>query len=394
MDQTELKSLLMDDESDRAERTTSLTDTDKFSDAICAFANDLPNHGRPGYLFVGSDPDGKACGAAITDQLLQNLAAIRSNGQIQPLPAMTVQKCNLGGGDMAVVEVVPADLPPVRYKGRIHVRVGPRKGIATEQEERILTERRVDRTKTWDARPCRGATLDDLALDLFMVTYRHQAVAREILAENNRGVELQLASLRFFDLKANCPTNAGVLLFAEDPLSFFDGAYVQYVRYDGDSSAAEVLLERRFTGDFLTLLRELDRWTEEIAGAKPIAISATAEQILFDYPPKALHELLMNAVIHRNYEGSTAPIMISHYVDRIQIQNPGGLFGELTPELFPHGTSYRNPILAEAAKTLGFVNRFGRGISLTQELLKRNGSPEAVFDFLTTYFFVVVKKRS
>jgi ATP-dependent DNA helicase RecG len=394
MDQTELESLLMDEESDRAERTTSLTDTEKFSEAICAFANDMPNHGKPGYLFVGSHPDGQACGAGITDQLLQNLAAIRSNGQIQPLPAMNVQKCALGSGEMAVVEVLPADLPPARYKGRIHIRIGPRKGVATEQEERILTERRVDRIRTWDARPCRDSTLDDLALDLFMTTYRHQAVAREILAENDRTVEIQLASLRFFDLKANCPTNAGILLFAKDPLSFFDGAYVQYVRYDGDSSAAEVLHERRFSGDFLTLLRELDRWTEEIAGAKPVAISATAEQLVFDYPPKAIHELLMNAVIHRNYEGSTAPIMISQYVDRIQIQNPGGLYGELTPELFPHGTSYRNPILAEAAKTLGFVNRFGRGINLTQELLMRNGSPAAVFDFLTTYFFVVVKKRS
>lgn len=227
-----------------------------------------------------------------------------------------------------------------------------------------------------------------------MATYRYQAVAREILEENDRSVEVQLASLRFFDLKANCPTNAGVLLFAKDPLSYFDGAYVQYVRYDGDSSAADVMHERRFSGDFLTLLRELDRWTDEIAGAKPISISATAEKIVFDYPPKAIHELVMNAVIHRNYEGSTAPVMISHYVDRIQIQNPGGLYGELTPELFPLGTSYRNPILAEAAKTLGFVNRFGRGISLAQELLKQNGSREALFEPHTSFFFVVVKKRS
>jgi ATP-dependent DNA helicase RecG len=227
-----------------------------------------------------------------------------------------------------------------------------------------------------------------------MVTYRYQAVAREILAENDRSVETQLASLRFFDLQPNCPTNAGVLLFAKDPLVFCDGAYVQYVRYDGDSQAADVLKERRFDGDFLTLLRELDQWTEEIAGAKPVAVSATAEQIVFDYPPKAVHELLMNAVIHRNYEESTTPIMISHYTDRVEILNPGGLFGELTPDQFPRGTAYRNPILAEAAKTLGFVNRFGRGIGLTQDLLRRNGSPEAEFDLQPSFFLVVVKRRA
>lgn len=393
MDRAELEALLKDLESDRAERTVSLADTTKFSEAVCAFANDMPNHDKPGYLFVGCKPDGTANGDAITDQLLQNLAAIRSDGHVQPLPVMNVQKLDLGGGDMAVIEVFPSNLPPVRYKGRIYIRVGPRRAIANADEERRLTERQVDRSKTWDARPCSGATLDDLALDLFIVTYRSQAVAREILAENDRGVEIQLASLRFFDLKANCTTNAGVLLFAKDPLTFCDGAYVQYVQYAGDSQAADVLKERRFDGDLLTLLRELDQLTEEIAGAKPIAISPTVEQIVFDYPPKAVHELLMNAVIHRNYGGSTTPIMISHYTDRIEILNPGGLYGELTPEQFPRGTAYRNPVLAEAAKTLGFVNRFGRGIGLTQELLKRNGSPEAIFDPQPSFFFVVIKRR-
>jgi ATP-dependent DNA helicase RecG len=149
VERTELETLLEDTESDRAERTESLTDTTKFSEAFCAFANDMPNHGKPGYLFVGCRPDGTASGAAITDQLLQNLAAIRSDGHIQPLPAVNVEKWNLAGGDMAVVEVFPSDLPPVRYKGRIHIRVGPRRAIANADEERRLTERRVHRSKTW-----------------------------------------------------------------------------------------------------------------------------------------------------------------------------------------------------------------------------------------------------
>jgi ATP-dependent DNA helicase RecG len=89
---TELESLLNDDESDRAERTVSLTDTDKFAEAICAFANDMPNHRKPGYLFIGATTDGRASGARIDDQLLQNLASIRADGNIQPLPVMTVQK--------------------------------------------------------------------------------------------------------------------------------------------------------------------------------------------------------------------------------------------------------------------------------------------------------------
>lgn len=101
----------------------------------------------------------------------------------------------------------------------------------------------------------------------------------------------------------------------------------------------------------------------------------------------------MNAVIHRNYDGSTTPIMVNHFADRIEIQNPGGLFGELTPEPFPRGTEYRNPILAEAAKILGFVNRFGRGIAIVQRELDRNGSPPAEFEPGAQHFLALLRRR-
>jgi ATP-dependent DNA helicase RecG len=98
MNRSELERLLADLESDRVERTISLTDHDKFGEAICSFANDMPNSGKPGYLFIAATPGGKASGAVITDELLQQLAAIRSDGNIQPLPVMNVQKWQLGGG--------------------------------------------------------------------------------------------------------------------------------------------------------------------------------------------------------------------------------------------------------------------------------------------------------
>ena len=127
MNRSELEKILTDLESDRVELTISLTDFDKFGEAICSFSNDLPNSGQAGYLFIGATPEGKASGAVIEDDFLQRLAAIRSDGHIQPLPAMNVQKWFLGGGEMAVVEVFPSDLPPVRYRGRTCIRVGPRR---------------------------------------------------------------------------------------------------------------------------------------------------------------------------------------------------------------------------------------------------------------------------
>ncbi len=394
MVRAELERLLLDTETDRVERTVSVSNIDKFAEAICSFANDMANSGKPGYLFVGATPDGLASRAVISDQLLENLAAIRSNGDIQPLPTMNVQKWNLGEGEMAVVEVFPSDLPPVRYRGRTHIRVGPRRAMATVAEERILTERRIDRAKTWDARGCLGATLDDLSKGLFELDYLPNALARETIEENHRPYDVQLASLRFYNVDQRCPTNAAVLAFGIDPLGLVPGAYIQYVRYAGASQADDVLEERRFGGDLLMVLRDLDRLAREVAEARPAPGEGLAERTIFDYPPRATHELFMNAVIHRNYEGSTSPVVINHYSDRIEIQNPGGLFGDLTPDQFPRGTSYRNPIVAEAAKVLGFVNRFGRGISIVEDSLDRNGSPPVGFELPPNFFLAIVRKPS
>ena len=88
----EILPLLTDLESDRVERTISTNNTDKFCEAICAFSNDMPGHRQPGYLLIGVNDDGTLSGLNVSDRLLLNLANIRQNGQIQPLPFMVVGK--------------------------------------------------------------------------------------------------------------------------------------------------------------------------------------------------------------------------------------------------------------------------------------------------------------
>lgn len=136
-------------------------------DRSWAFANDLPNHNQPGYLVIGVNDKGEPVGLEVTDQLLQNMGALRSDGNIQPLPALTVAKLTLPEGEVAVAEVQPSDLPPVRYKGQIWIRVGPRRAIASEQEERMLTERRIARAHSFDSSPLTDASVGDLALAQF-----------------------------------------------------------------------------------------------------------------------------------------------------------------------------------------------------------------------------------
>jgi ATP-dependent DNA helicase RecG len=387
IDEQELRGLLGDLESDRVERTTSTKDTDKFCEAICAFANDMPGNNRPGYLILGARDNGKVEGVDVTDALLQQLSNYADSGQIVPLPSIAVQKVSLTEGEVAVVEVRPSDMPPVRYRGRVYIRRGPRKAIANEQEERVLTEKRTHHARTFDLRPCRGCGRDELVFDLFQLTYLKAAVAPELLEENNRDMLLQMASLGFWCTAEACATNAGALLFGQDPLNWFPGAAIQYVRYEGDALDSEALDERRFEGDLITVLRELDGFLRTLFPSRPEPASPLREEARTPYPMLAVRELLMNAVMHRDYE-SNAPIRWYWFRDRLEIQNAGGLYGAVTPATFPNQNDYRNPKIAEAMKTLGYVNTFGRGIARTQRSLRDNGNPPAEFDINEPTFFL------
>lgn len=106
------------------------------------------------------------------------------------------------------------------------------------------------------------------------------------------------------------------------------------------------------------MLYQLDTFVDTaITNRRPVPVSALREKTVMDYPHWATRELLMNAVCHRTYE-SNGPIQFYQYDDRIEIMNPGGLYGKGQRGNFPLVNDYRNPIVAEAMKVLGFVNRF------------------------------------
>ena len=386
-----VQQLLSDLESDRVERTVSTTNTDKFAQAICAFGNDYPGHRQPGYLMVGAADDGSLSGLTVTDELLRNLAAIRSDGNVLPPPAMTVEKVVLPAGELAVVTVQPSTVPPVRYKGRVHIRIGPRKGIASEQEERILSERRASLLTTFDAQPVPDASLGDLTMRLFD-EYRMQTVDAEVIEANHRTTEEKLASLRCFDLRAGRPTVAGLLLFGTNPRYFLPGAYVQFLRFPGTTLTDRHDDEREISGDMRTIVETVRQKIVAFNAVQSTAGEGFRDQPRPDYPEWALRELFHNAVIHRDYQSNT-PIRFYWFSDRIEIQSPGGLYGEVTAATLTRRNSYRNPVIAEAMKAMDYVNRYGYGIQRAQDLLAANGNPPAEFEIDDRVFLVTLRRR-
>jgi ATP-dependent DNA helicase RecG len=355
------------------------------------WANDLPDRRQPGVLFIGVRDDGSCGNVQITEQLVQRLLGFRTDGNILPPPVMSVRRHILDGCTMAIVEVQPSINPPLKYRGRVCVRVGPRRGFATAEEERSLIERRVWGNLPFDQQPIKGATLDDLDRLRFQEELLPASVHPDVIAANQRTLEQQMQALGVLN-KKNEPTTMGILVCGKDPQAWLPGAYVQFVRYPGTDIGNVILDQKQISAAMADLFRRLD---EVIAAniTQGADLSGTIESDSSNYPVIAIQELVRNAVIHRNYEGTASPVMINWYFDRIEITSPGGPYGAVTAATFgrPGLTDARNPALATAAKALGFVQRFGSGIPRARAALKANKNPDLEFQIEPNFVNVTIR---
>jgi ATP-dependent DNA helicase RecG len=394
----ELLALLNQLESDLAERKESFLgeSSKKSRQAICAFANDLPDHRKAGVLFIGAKDNGNPSGLPISDQLLITLANIRSEGNILPLPVMTVEKRELKGMEMAVVTVMPSDMPPVKFDGRIWIRTGPRRAIANEQEERILIEKRRFKNLPFDLYPISLANITDLSRLYFEEEYLPTAFAPDILEANNRTFEERLASCRMITSPDDpVPTVLGILSIGKSPQDFIPGAAIQFLRINGTELTDEVIDEVKIGGTVVDQLRKIE---EKLASHNRRSVDITAgptdvRSIL--YPQAALQQIVYNAVLHRTYENTNAPVHVYWFNDRIEITSPGGPYGNVTPENFgqPGITDYRNPNLAEVLKTYGYIQAFGRGIATARREMERNGNPPIEFQTNQSTVLCILRSR-
>jgi len=151
---------------------------------------------------------------------------------------------------------------------------------------------------------------------------------------------------------------------ARPPRFYLPGAYVQYLELPGTSLTDIPTDQADVAGDLQSVLKELEGRLKLLIKTAMVRISPLQEKLTPNYPEAAIRELLMNAVMHRNYN-SNSPIR----------------------------NSYRNPVIAEALKLLGFVNRFGYGVQRAQALLAENGNPPAEFEFDEHSVRVTIRKR-
>ena len=381
-----LADLIKSGESLRCEWKSDLSSKDgkeKICRTICAYANDISDARLSGIIALGVDNDGLPTGLEITDALESALLNIHGDGKIVPLPSFVIKKQDYLGKPILRIEVTPAVSTPVKYDGRIWVRPGNSTRLATTEEERRLSEKRRSKEQPDDCQVLAHQSIDDLNLIYFRAEYLPQAIARDVLEANGRTVEEQLASTKMISTPQQpFPTVLGMLCLGLSPSDAVPGAYVQFLRIDGNQITDRIIDEAAIRGNLDDVIRTTEGKFNSHNHIGVDLTSAAKEQRFSDYPKVAFEQIFRNAVLHRLYIGTNSPIRVYWFADRIEIINPGGPYGSVNENNFgkPGVNDYRNPNLAEAMRNLGHVQKFGVGITTADKALLDNGNPSVDFN--------------
>lgn len=370
----ELIRLIQGGESSRVEFKSKANpkQLDRVWETVCGFANDLEGAGG-GVIVFGVDDSGMITGETFDDEKLLRLSGFR-DGQIVPVPTGTVEKIRVDGQELVVMKIKANPFPPVRFNGRAYVRVGTRTSAATASDEALLSQRRS--APVFDLSPVPGADVSDLDLEFFRQSYLSSAVAPDVLQANERPIGLQLVATRMaVNAEDPSPTVTGLLTLCPRVRDFIPGAYVQFSRFDGPDLSDPIRDAATLDGTLTDVIRRLDEKIEAHIETAVTLDRGPTEEVHPTYPLVALQQITRNAIMHRSYEFSNAPVRVLWYSDRVEVISPGGPFGIVTKENFGSGiTDYRNPHVAEAMRTLGYVQRFGVGISVARDHARKNGN--------------------
>jgi ATP-dependent DNA helicase RecG len=375
-------------ESAQLEFKASVSDMAKIAQTVCAFSNDLNNYGTASHIFIGVADNGNISGADATDELLQRIAQIQSSN-ITPPPNMRSDVVEVSGKKIIVIEVMPSSSPPVRCGGVSYVRQLTTNAKATPDQENTLVQLRGHRNVPFDARGIADTSLNDLEIPRFKLVYLQQAVSSEVLEQNGRPTEAQLAGLKMID-DMNRVTPTGLLSLGVNPLSYLPNAYIQFRRVYGNDVVGETRDDAVISGT-IDIQVKLIEDKLRANNSESLTIGGPRHVRQAEYPMVALQQLVRNAIMHRDYE-IAAPIRVTWFDDSIEIQSPGLPFGIPTGDFGkPRVYSYRNPNISEAMRNMGLAEKYGVGIQLARQELEKGNNPPLELDAQVNYTLATVR---
>ncbi|MCR4594473.1 MAG: putative DNA binding domain-containing protein [Clostridiales bacterium] len=373
----------------------------KIYDTLSSFSNQSGG----GIIIFGIDQDNDydLCGVYDADDLQKKLTAICNQMSPKVRPLCTV--AGIDGKTFVSAEIQEMDVydKPCFYYGAgrmkgSYIRIGDSDEHMTEYE--IYSYEAFKKKIQDEIRTESRADIKDIQTDSF--DYYLGQLKRVKPKQANLPVDRIMKLQGFID--GEKPTLAGLLMFADYPQAFYPQLCITAVSVQGYE-----------IGDLGNLSQRFDD-NERIEGTIPQMLDAAMDFVkrnikvrtIIDektgkredrpeYPIIAIREIILNALIHRDYSIHTdlSPITIRVFKDRIEFENPGGLYGSMTIDKLGKATAdTRNPFIAKTMEVMGETENRYSGIPLIKRLMSEYGLPEPLFENTRGVFRVTLYNDS
>ena len=336
---------------------------DEYLKWICSFAN-----ANGGKLFIGIDDNGNVTGIDNYRTLLEQLP----NKFRDILGVFAEVNLQSKGNKYFLEIIVPRYDVPISMRGKYYVRTG---STLQELKGPALNEFILKRTgKTWDDIPEQRATISDIDERAISQFLKDASKAKRIIVENDISIHNLLEKLRLIEdgkLK-----RSAIVLFGKDPGKFYPNTAVKIGKF-GESDA-DLKFHEVIEGNLIQMKERI----EEMLNAKffihPIDFEGMQRVERDEYPVAAVREMILNALVHRNYIGAQTQIRL--YDDHFSVWNDGGLPDGITEEDLKkiHRSKPRSPLIADVCFKGGYIDSWGRGTIKIIESCQEAGLLEPV----------------
>ena len=365
---------------------------------LSAFAN------RPGggVLLFGLDEDAgfKVVGVGNPRKLQEDLSGLAAQMEPPLRPGFSVEE--LEGRTIVAVEVPevsydqkPCYHRPHRLQEGSFIRVGNSTRRMSDYEIFSFISSRTQ--PMFDEEPILRATLQDLDRAKLEEYLARRKEARPNASYWNLPFEQILKQLQIVaELEGVLrPTLSGLLMFGVYPQIFELQLFIAYLQYYGTTTTEEAPSGERFLDNrkFEGTIKEIIDGTVAYVMAsmrKGSLIRGVYRQDIPEYPEVALREAIVNAVAHRDYSQFVrgSHIQVRMFADRLEVENPGGLYGRVTVDKLQEGQSTRNRLLMHLMEDAHLVENRGSGIDAMLDAMQKRGLPAPVFEDKRTSFLV------
>lgn len=355
--------------------------------ALCAFMN-----ASGGQVVIGVASDGRPIGQDVSDSTQQKIAAALD--RFEPPASVQMEIASIGKGKQIIILKTGAgnESIPFTFEGRSYERVGSTtRKMPQSRYEQLLLERGHAKRR-WENLPAEGLTIKDLDRTEILRTRELAIQQNRISPDTSRDIGDILDRL---GLRLNGKlTQAAQVLYGTRLFPDYPQCLLKMGRFRGTTVIGEIVDNRQEHMNAFSMVREGMAFLER---TMPLGARFPEGEIFredrFPVPLDALREILLNAVMHRDYSDYSGYVAIVVFDDRLEIQSHGLLPQGVTLEQLsgPHRSKLRNPLIAEAFHRTGAVEVWGRGTNRVIAACERHGAALPTFEERQGFIIVTFK---